>query len=104
MHISVAEYRIRDIDAAGWADACNELAPAFAAVPGLIAKYWLHGDAEIRGGVYVWTDRAAYLAFLDSDLGRALGSHPNIAELTMRDYAVDETPTQMTRGMAVAIG
>jgi len=104
MHVSVAEYRIRDIDDAGWAVACDELAPAFAAVPGLIVKYWLHGDADIRGGVYVWSDRAAYLAFLDSDLGRALGTHPNIADLTMRDYAVDDAPTQVTRGMSVAVG
>lgn len=104
MHVSVAEYRVRDIDEAGWADTCYELAPAFAAVPGLTVKYWLHGDADIRGGVYIWSDRAAYLAFLDSDLGRALGTHPNIADLTMRDYAVDEAPTQVTHGMSVAVG
>jgi Putative mono-oxygenase ydhR len=104
MHASVAEYRIKDIDDAGWADACDAYAPAFAAVPGLVLKYWLHGDADIRGGVYIWSDRAAYLAFLDSDLGRALRNHPNIANLTMRDYAVDEAPTQVTRGMTAAVG
>jgi hypothetical protein len=105
MHVTLAEYRIQAIDDAGWADACrNELAPAFAAVPGLMVKYWLHGDADIRGGVYIWSDRAAYLAFLDSDLGRALGHHPNIANLTMRDYALDEAPTQVTHGMTVAVG
>jgi hypothetical protein len=54
MHVSVAEYRLRDIDGVGWAEACqNELAPAFAAVPGLIAKYWLLGDGDVRGGVYI---------------------------------------------------
>ena len=104
MHVSVAQYRIREIDDAGWADACSELAPTFAAVPGLLGKYWLHGDADIRGGVYIWSDRRAYLAFMDSDLGRALSDHPNIANLTIRDYAVDEAPTQVTRGMPVAVG
>lgn len=104
MYISVAEYRIRDIDEAGWAQVCQQLAPAFAAVPGLTIKYWLHGDADIRGGVYVWSDRAAYLAFLDSELGRGLDQHPNIANLTMRDYSVDEAPTQVTNGMPVAVG
>ena len=84
MHVTVAKYRIRNIDDEGWEDACDELAPAFAGVPGLAMKYWLHGDADIRGGVYIWSDRAAYLAFLDSDLGRALCNHPNIANLTMR--------------------
>jgi len=59
--------------------------------------------ADIRGGVYIWSDCAAYLAFLESDLGRALGTHPNMADLTMRDYAVDDEPTNVTRGMPVAV-
>jgi len=104
VHIAVFDYQIRDIDAAGWAAACDELAPAFADVPGLLTKYWLHGEGEARGGVYVWSDRAAYVAFLQSDLGRALGSHPNIDRLTVRDYAVDEEPTRVTRGLAVTVG
>jgi hypothetical protein len=99
MHISVFEYRIRDIDDAAWSRACDELAPAFAAVPGLVSKVWLHGKGAIRGGVYLWTDKAAYEAFLSSDMGRTVGSHPNIADLTMKDYAVDEAPTRVTRGV-----
>ena len=49
-------------------------------------------------------DRAAYLAFLDSELGSGLGHHPNIADLTMRDYAVDDVPTEVTHGRPVAVG
>jgi hypothetical protein len=29
MHISAFEYRIRDIDEAGWTAMCDEFAPAF---------------------------------------------------------------------------
>lgn len=72
-------------------------------MPGLLAKYWLHGEADMRGGVYIWTDRAAYLAFLDSDLGQALGTHPNMTSLTMRDYAIDEAPSQTTRAPSVPV-
>ncbi len=104
MHISVFDYRIQDIDDAGWSQACDELAPAFAAVPGLVSKVWLHGEGDARGGVYLWEDRAAYETFLASDLGRAVGSHPNIADLTIRDYAVDEAPTRVTRGVPTAVG
>lgn len=103
MHISVFEYRIRDIDEAGWAVKCDELALAFAAVPGLLTKFWLHGVGDVRGGVYVWTDREAYGTFLDSELGRALGTHPNIADLAMREYTVDEAPTRVTRGVVGAV-
>jgi hypothetical protein len=104
MHVSIFNYRIQDIDDAGWSKACDELAPAFAAVPGLVSKVWLHGEGDARGGVYLWEDKAAYEAFLTSDLVKAAGSHPNIAELTMRDFAVDEAPTRVTRGMPTAVG
>jgi len=104
MHISIFEYRIRDIDDAGWSQTCDGLAPAFAAVPGLVRKIWLHGKGATRGGVYLWTDKAAYEAFLASELGRAVGAHPNIADLTMKDYAVDEAPTRVTRGVPATVG
>jgi len=104
MHISIFDYQIQGIDDAGWAKACDELAPAFAAVPGLVSKVWLHGEGSARGGVYLWQDKAAYLAFLASDLGKAVGSHPNIAGLTARDYAVDEAPTRVTHGIPAEVG
>ena len=97
-HISVVNYRIQNIDEAGWSRACGELAPAFAAVPGLASKIWLLGEGDARGGVYLWENKAAYEAFLASDLAKAFGLHPNIADLTMRDYAVDEAPTSVTHG------
>src|SRR5882724_8945997 len=98
-HVSVMNYHICNIDDTGWSQACDELATAFAAAPGLVNKIWLHGEGDARGGVYLWQDKDAYDAFLVSDLAKALGSHPNIADLTMRDYAIDEAPTQVTRGL-----
>jgi N-acetyl-1-D-myo-inositol-2-amino-2-deoxy-alpha-D-glucopyranoside deacetylase len=98
MHISVINFRIRNIDDAGWSRACDELAPMFAAVPGLVSKIWLHGQGDARGGVYLWEEKAAYDAFLASDLSKVIGSHPNVADLTARDYTIDEAPTRVTRG------
>lgn len=97
-HISIFNYRIQNIDDAGWSRVCGEVAPAFAAVPGLVANVWLRGEEDARGGVYLWEDKAAYAAFLASDLGKAIRSHPNIADLTIRDYAIDEAPTWVTQG------
>ena len=97
-HVSVFNYRIQNIDAVGWSQACDELAPEFASVPGLVSMIWLHGEGDARGGVYLWEDKAAYAAFLTSGLGKTVRSHPNIADLTMRDYAVDEAPTRVTLG------
>jgi hypothetical protein len=64
----------------------------------------LHGEGSVRGGIYVWTDRDAYRAFLDSGLSQAWSVHPNIADLQKRDYGVDEAPTRVTRGLMAAVG
>lgn len=98
MHISVFNYRFQNIGEAGWAQACDELAHAFAAVPGMVSGMWLRGEGDVRGAVYIWEDKAAYEVFLASDLRKAVGSHPNIADLTIQDYTVDEAPTRVTRG------
>ena len=100
MHVSVFNYRIQNVGDAEWSEAGDSLAPAFAAVPGLVSMVWLHGEEDARGWVHVWEDKAAYEAFLASDLGGAVRSHANIAGLTMRDYGIDEAPTRVTRGPA----
>ena len=66
MHIQVINFRLKDLSPAGYAALCDELAPNFAAMPGLLAKVWLADDASgTYGGVYTWRDRAA--------MGEALG-------------------------------
>lgn len=98
-HVSFISYRIRNADDGGWSPARDELAAAFARAPGLVNKIWLRGAGAIRGGVCLWQDKAAYDAFLNSDLARAFSAHPDITDLTMHGYAIDETPTRTTRGL-----
>jgi len=74
---------------------CDELAPAFAAIPGLISKVWLsNAAANTYGGVYTWRDRAAFEAFAQSDLARAVATHPNFTGVTIKDFGVLEGPTR----------
>jgi hypothetical protein len=99
MHVSVFEYRLSGITAEAWAAACVEqLAPAFAAVPGLVSKIWLKSPDGQFGGVYVWEDEESYRSFLAGDLAAALAAHPHISGLTMRDWPVDGAPTAVTMG------
>ncbi|WP_158579938.1 YdhR family protein [Geodermatophilus marinus] len=99
MHVSLIEYRLSGVDREEWARVCVEqLAPVFAAVPGLVSKIWLTTPDGQLGGVYVWEDEESYRAFLAGDLGAALAAHPHIAGLTMRDWRVDEAPTAITTG------
>lgn len=100
MYVSILEYRIHDIDEAEWLRTCEDLAHRFAEVPGLMAKIWLHGSEGRRGGIYVWVDKGACDRFLASDLAAMLAGHPNVADLSIKEYGVDEVPTGMTRGSA----
>lgn len=101
MYVSILEYRIHDIDEDEWLRTCDDLAHRFAEVPGLMAKIWLHGTGGVRGGVYVWIDKAACEHFLASDLAAMIAGHPNVRDLTIKEYGVDETPTGTTRGTAL---
>ncbi len=61
------------IDEEAYKHVCEEMAPAFATVPGLQAKLWLADrDTNTYGGVYVFSDADAQAAFAGSDLFAAV--------------------------------
>lgn len=97
MHIQIINFRLTGITRRDYDALCEQVAPAFAALPGLISKVWLADDqANTYGGVYTWRDRAAMEAFLKTDLFRTVATHPNLAEIVSRDFAVLEAPSAVT--------
>lgn len=101
MHIQIITFQLRDLSEDDYVNVCNQVAPSFAAVPGLISKVFL-ADREngTYGGVYTWHDRAAMEAFAGTDLFAAVANNPNLTGLTSRDFSVLEGPTEVTRGLA----
>ena len=103
MKVQIVTFQLNGIDDEAYGGMCDELAPAFAAVPGLSAKLWLADrDANTYGGVYVWSDAAAQAAFAGSDLFAAVTAHPNLAGITSRAFDVLAGPTAVTRGDRLA--
>lgn len=103
MHVLVVNFQLDGVDEEGYRAMCDELAPAFAEVPGLVTKTWLaDSDSNTYGGVYMWSDRAAFEAFAASDLARGVATHPNLKNVTMRDFGVLEEPSAVTRGLVGA--
>jgi quinol monooxygenase YgiN len=101
MHIQVVNFRLKDMTTEQYYGLCDELAPAFANVPGLLSKVWLANEAEgVFGGVYTWRDRAAMEQFAQGEMFAAMLAHPNLAGITSRDFGVLEDPTRVTRGLA----
>jgi hypothetical protein len=108
MHIQVINFQLNGISEEEYNKLCDQLAPAVAAVPGLVSKIWLaNRERNIYGGVYTWRDQQAMGDFSKTDLFNAVLTHPNLTSITSSDFHVMEGPTQVTRGLvgeAVASG
>jgi quinol monooxygenase YgiN len=100
MYIQIVNFNLSNITLVEFEKFCRELAPQFAALPGLISKVWLADPASNTfGGVYTWQDRAAYESYTRSELFRGVASHPNLSKVASRGFDVLEEPTRQTRGL-----
>ena len=101
MHIQIVNFHLKDMTEDEYTRLCDQVAPAFADLPGLISKVWLANPAtNTFGGVYTWRDQQAMHDFAKSDLFNTVATHPNLAGITSSDFAVMEVPTALTRGLA----
>jgi heme-degrading monooxygenase HmoA len=103
MHVQIINFHLKDVSEADYRGHCDEVAPAFAEVPGLISKVWLANQTtKTYGGVYMWASREAMDEYAKSDLFKAVATNPNLAGITSIDFDVLEEPTSLTRGLAGA--
>src|SRR4029079_1460489 len=94
MHVQIVNFNLKDMTDAEFRAMANDVAPAFASVPGLLGKIWLADvDTNTCGGVYIWEDAAAMHAYLASDLGKGVVGNPNFANLTSRYFEMLSAPT-----------
>jgi hypothetical protein len=103
MHVQIVNFQLNGIDDTEYRRACEEEAPTFAAVAGLLSKIWLADQStNTYGGVYIWRDRQAMQTFVGSDLFRGFVADPQVNNVISRDFDVLETPTEVTHGIACA--
>jgi hypothetical protein len=101
MQILIVNFNLDGLSEEDFANSCDELAPAFAAVPGLVSKVWLADRAEgIFGGVYTFESDRAVDDYLRSELWAAVGATPGLVNISVRRFGVLEGPTRVTRGLA----
>jgi heme-degrading monooxygenase HmoA len=101
MHIQIITFQLKDLTEDAYVALCEQVAPSFAEVPGLISKVFLaNRDTGTYGGVYTWHDREAMQAFARTDLFAAVAQNPNLVGLTSADFGVLEGPTAVCRGLA----
>jgi heme-degrading monooxygenase HmoA len=101
MHIQIINFHLSGVSETDYRALCDEDAPAFAEVPGLVSKVWLaNSTTNTYGGVYTWASREAMETFAKSELFKAVATNPNLAGITSIDFDVLEDPTGVTRGLA----
>jgi hypothetical protein len=99
VQILIVNFNLDGLSEEDFEAGANELAPAFAAVPGLASKVWPADRAEgIFGGVYMFESEQAVDDFLQSDLWAGVGATPGIVNVSVRRFGVLEGPTRVTRG------
>ena len=103
MEILVINFSLEGITESEYRDKCDAVAPAFAAVPGLVSKIWLADRVNgVYGGVYTFEDGTALDTFLASDLMAQVAADPALVGKTVRRFEVLTEPTAVTRGLVSA--
>lgn len=99
MHIQIVNFNLHNTTPEEFEKFCVETAEQFAALPGLMSKVYLADpSSNTFGGIYTWQDKNACDSYKQSDLFKAVATHPGLANITSREFGVLETPTSMTRG------
>lgn len=103
MRMVVINFELADVNEEQYRGMCDQLAPLFAEVPGLLSKVWLaDSESGTYGGIYTFADREAFMAFAGSELAQGVATNPHLKNFTMKDFGVLEAPTAVTRGLAAA--
>jgi hypothetical protein len=99
MHVQIVNFRLKGVTEADYAGLADELAPSYAAVPGLVRKVWLaDSKSGTYGGVYIWRDKQAMEDYAKTELCNSVVTHPNLEGITSKDFGVLLGPTDVTRG------
>lgn len=103
MHVQMVNFNLKGMSDAEFRAMADEVAPAFASVPGLLGKIWIaDAGTNTYGGVYIWQDAAAMQVYMASDLGRGVAGNPNFGNLTSRDFEILGGPTRGSGGPVAA--
>lgn len=75
-----------------------DAAPAIRDVPGLISKTWVQDGATL-GGFYLFTDRDAAQAYLDSEMIAETKAMPVFSDFNVQQFTVLEEHSAITGGV-----
>jgi heme-degrading monooxygenase HmoA len=101
MHIQIVNFNLKDISEEDYRGLCESIAPIFANLSGLVSKTWLaDSTTNTYGSIYVWQDREAMEYYEETDIFKGIETNPHFEGITVKDFAVLDSPTRITGGSA----
>lgn len=75
------------------------VAQAISQIPGLQWKIWLaNEDERTGGGIYLFEDKTSLEKFLNGPIIEMLRKHPDVGEVSIKQFEVATEATDITRG------
>jgi quinol monooxygenase YgiN len=104
VYIQIITFNLNGPNEEQFLQACSEQTAVFAALPGLLSKIWLRDPAtNTYGGLYLWQDRAAYEAYVASDVFKAIQADPAFENVESRGFDHFESLTKATQPGLVVV-
>lgn len=95
MIVQIVTYRL-GMSEEDYLTVANDIAPGFAALPGLLTKLWLENpETGWYGAVYLWEDEESMERFLRSPLYE--GTNPDFVDVASEEFGVLENLTRITQ-------
>jgi len=89
-----------NISTAEWLRQCRGVVDMMLSVPGLEWKLWVASpDSSSAGGIYLFRDEASAAAYVSGPLIAAVRRNPNVRDVRIRVYAVDEDLSRRTHAI-----
>ncbi|MBI5089098.1 MAG: YdhR family protein [Actinobacteria bacterium] len=102
MFVRIVTFSLDGIDAEQYLRHAESVAEGFNRWDGLLGKVWLADPTGTRGGIYLFTDRAAADASRTTPLFRSMADSPAFDELTIEEFEVIAPLTAITAGSLFA--
>ena len=97
MHILIINFNLNDITHAEYETVCAEVAPEFAAIPGLVSKMWLANEAtNTYGGVYLFENEQAMHEYQASELFKSVAGNPAFVNASATPFEMMAGPSKVT--------
>jgi heme-degrading monooxygenase HmoA len=97
MHAQVVTFELNGITEEQFREKADSDAPAFAILPGLVAKIWLRDpETNTYGGLYLWDDQEAYERYVKGDVFNAIKADEHLTNVESRDFGVYEDLSSLT--------